>query len=129
MTELVAENKLQLGQVLQDRGLATAEQIDTALERQQADGHRKLLGELLVELGYCSENQIASALAQAYGVPYAQITPKICDASVVEILPREFLEKHAVLPLFKIHDCLTIALSEPSNVFLLEEITRPRYPR
>jgi type IV pilus assembly protein PilB len=75
-------------------------------------------------LGYCSENQIASALAQAYGVPYAQITPKICDAAVVEILPRDFLEEHAVLPLFKIHDCLTIALSEPSNVFLLEEIAR-----
>jgi type IV pilus assembly protein PilB len=124
MTELVAENKLQLGQVLQDRGLVTAKQIDTALERQQADGHRKLLGELLVEMGYCSENQIASALAQAYGVPYAQITPKICDASVVEILPRDFLEEHAVLPLFKIHDCLTIALSELSNVFLLEEIAR-----
>ena len=59
MTELVAENKLQIGQVLQDRGIVTAEQIETALTRQQADGHRKLLGELLVELGYCSENQIA----------------------------------------------------------------------
>ncbi len=99
MTELVTENKLQLGQVLQDRGIVTDKQIDTALERQQADGHRKLLGELLVEMGYCSENQIASALAQAYGVPYAQITPKICDASVVEVsafLPEQYYPR--VLP-------------------------------
>ncbi|RKY11546.1 MAG: type II/IV secretion system protein [Planctomycetota bacterium] len=124
MAEVAAQNKLQLGQVLLDRGLVTAEQIDTALARQQADGHRKLLGELLVELGYCTENQVASALAQAYGVPYAQITPKICDPAVIEILPRGFLEEHVVLPLFKIHDCLTIALSEPSNVFLLDEIAR-----
>jgi len=124
MAEVAAQNKLQLGQVLLDRGLVTAEQIDTALARQQADGHRKLLGELLVELGYCTENQVASALAQAYGVPYAQITPKICDPAVIEILPRDFLEEHVVLPLFKIHDCLTIALSEPSNVFLLDEIAR-----
>jgi len=124
MVEVAAQNKLQLGQVLLDRGLITKEQIETALARQQADGHRKLLGELLVELGYCTENQVASALAQAYGVPYAQITPKICDPAVVETLPRDFLEEHAVLPLFKIHDCLTIAISEPSNVFLLEEIAR-----
>jgi type IV pilus assembly protein PilB len=124
MTELVTENKLQLGQVLQERGLVTQEQVETALARQQADGHRKLLGELLVELGYCSENQIASALAQAYGVPYAQITPKICDPTVIEILPRDFLEEYAVLPLFKVHDYLTVAMSEPSNVFLLDEIAR-----
>jgi type IV pilus assembly protein PilB len=124
MTEVATENKLQLGKVLQDRGLVTKEQVKTALAQQQADGHRKLLGELLVELGYCSENQIASALAEAYGAPYAQITPKICDPAVVEILPRDFLEEHAVLPLFKINDCLTVALSEPSNVFLLDEIKR-----
>jgi len=124
MAEVATQNKLQIGQVLLDRGLVTPDQIETALARQQADGHRKLLGELLVELGYCTENQVASALAQAYGVPYAQITPKICDPAVVEILPRDFLEEHAVLPLFKVHDCLTIALSEPSNVFLLDEIAR-----
>lgn len=124
MIEVAAENKLQLGRVLQDRGLVTKEQVETALTQQQVDGHRKLLGELLVEMGYCSENQIASALAEAYGVPYAQITPKICDPAVVEILPKDFLEEHAVLPLFKVHDCLTVALSEPSNVFLLDEIAR-----
>ncbi|HIJ66712.1 MAG TPA: Flp pilus assembly complex ATPase component TadA [Planctomycetes bacterium] len=124
MPEVASQNKLQLGQVLLDRGLVTKDQIEAALKRQEADGHQKLLGELLVELGYCTENQVASALAQAYGLPYAQITPKICDPAVVETLPRDFLEEHVVLPLFKVHDCLTIALSEPSNVFLLEEIER-----
>jgi len=124
MPEVASQNKLQLGQVLLDRGLVNIDQIEAALKRQEADGHQKLLGELLVELGYCTENQVASALAQAYGLPYAQITPKICDPAVVETLPRDFLEEHVVLPLFKVHDCLTIALSEPSNVFLLEEIER-----
>jgi type IV pilus assembly protein PilB len=43
---------------------------------------------------------------------------------VVELLPREFLDEHTLLPLFKVHNILTIALSEPSNVFLLDEIER-----
>ncbi len=124
MAQAVTENKLQLGYVLQSRGVVTPEQIGTALTAQQQSGHHKLLGELLVEMEFCSENQIASALAEAYQVPYAQVTPKICDPAVVEILPREFLEEHIVLPMFKVYDCLTVAVSEPSNVFVLDEIQR-----
>jgi type IV pilus assembly protein PilB len=124
MSQLMVENKTQLGQLLMARGVITAEQIEKALAEQNEKGHRKLLGELLVEMGYCSENQIASALAQAYGLPYAQVNPKICDPRILEILPKQFLEEHIVLPLFKVHDVLTVAVSEPTNVFLIDEIGR-----
>ncbi len=124
MSQIAVENKLQLGQLLLARGVVTAEQIEKALAEQKEKGHRKLLGELLVEMGYCTENQIASALAQSYGVPYAQVGPKICDPKTLEILPREFLQEYVVLPLFKVHDVLTVAVSEPTNVFLIDEIER-----
>ena len=124
MSQIAVENKMQLGQLLLARDIVTAEQIEKALAEQKDKGHRKLLGELLVEMGYCTENQIASALAQGYGVPYAQVTPKICDPKVIEILPREFLEEYIVLPLFKVNNVLTIAVNEPTNVFLIDEIER-----
>jgi type IV pilus assembly protein PilB len=124
MGRIAAENKMQLGQLLLGRGVVTGEQIENALAEQKEKGHRKLLGELLVEMNYCTENQIASALAEAYDVPYAQVSPKICDAKVLDILPREFLEEHIILPLFKIGDKLTVAVSEPTNVFLIDEIER-----
>jgi len=115
---------MQLGQLLLSKGIVSPEQIDKALEEQKAKGHRKLLGELLVEMNYCTENQIAAALAEGYGVPYAQVSPKLCDVRTLEILPRDFLEEHIVLPLFKVYDVLTVAVSEPSNVFLIDEIER-----
>lgn len=124
MTQLAAENKVQLGQLLLARGIVTQEQIEKALTEQKDKGHRKLLGELLVEMNYCTENQIASALAEAYAVPYAQVSPKICDARALEILPRDFLDEHIILPLFKVYDVLTVAVSEPTNVFLMDEIER-----
>ncbi len=124
MSQIAVKNKMQLGQLLLARGIVTAEQIEKALAEQKAKGHRKLLGELLVEMGYCTENQIASALAEAYGVPYAQVGPKICDAKMLDILPREFLEEHIVLPLFKVRNVLTVAVSEPTDVFLIDEIKR-----
>jgi type IV pilus assembly protein PilB len=119
-----AGTKLQIGEILQQRGIVTSEQIAEMLASQSASAHQKLLGELLVEKGYCSENDIASALAEAYGVPYAQISPKICDPNIIEILPRDFLEEHSVLPLFKVDNILTVAVSEPANVFLIDEIER-----
>jgi type IV pilus assembly protein PilB len=124
MGRIATENKMQLGQLLLGRGIVTQEQIEKALAEQKEKGHRKLLGELLVEMNYCTENQIASALAEAYDVPYAQVSPKICDAKVLDILPREFLEEHIVLPLFKVGDKLTVAVNEPTNVFLIDEIER-----
>ncbi|MHC4430552.1 MAG: GspE/PulE family protein [Planctomycetota bacterium] len=124
MSQIAVENKRQLGQLLLERKIVTAEQIERALTEQKEKGHRKLLGELLVEMGYCTENQIASALAKAYGVPYAQVSPKICDPKVLEKLPRDFLEEHIVLPLFEVRGVLTAAVSEPANVFLIDEIER-----
>ncbi|HEY7115421.1 MAG TPA: GspE/PulE family protein [Tepidisphaeraceae bacterium] len=113
-----------LGQLLLDRGLVKPEQLDRALEEQRRSNHQKLLGEVLVELRICTEDQITEALAQAYGVPYARVSPKIADPKVIASLPKEFLEKHQVLPLFLVEGTLTVAVPEPANVFLVEEIER-----
>jgi type IV pilus assembly protein PilB len=113
-----------LGQLLLTKGLIQQEQLDRALDEQKRSGHQKLLGEVLVELRMCSEDQIIESLAQAYGVPYARISPKIADPKVISVLPKEFLEKHQVLPLFLVEGMLTVAVPEPANVFLLEEIER-----
>ncbi|MFC1675708.1 GspE/PulE family protein [Planctomycetota bacterium] len=123
-TQNEVENKMHLGQLLISKGIVTAEQIESILAEQSQEGHRKLLGELLVENNLCTENQISAALAEAYGVPYAQVGPKICDVKAIEILPRDFLEEHVILPLFKVYDVLTVAVSEPTNVFLIDEIER-----
>lgn len=113
-----------LGQLLLGKGLIQQEQLDLALEEQKRTGHQKLLGEVLVELHVCTEDQITETLAQAYAVPYARISPKIADPKVIQVLPKEFLEKHQTLPLYLVAGVLTVAVSEPANVFLLEEIER-----
>jgi len=112
------------GQLLLSKGLIRPEHLERALEEQKRNNHQKLLGEILVDLGFCTEDQITEALAQAYGVPYARISPRVADPKVIASLPKEFLEKHQVLPLFLVEGTLTVAIPEPANVFLLEEIER-----
>jgi type IV pilus assembly protein PilB len=114
-------NAPRLGNVLIERGYLTVEQLQEALQQQRAGGG-KLLGEILIERGVCTEEQVVECLAVVYGVPYAKLEPRIADPKVVDVLPREYLEKNLVFPLFKVRQTLTVAVTEPTNLFLIDEL-------
>jgi len=116
--------RIQLGDLLVKRGALSEFQLHEALCHQSESGHDRLLGEVLVELGFVSDEDVIEALAECYGVPFARLSPRIADPRVTEELPREFIEQHCVLPLFLIDDVLTVAVTEPANLFLIEEIER-----
>jgi type IV pilus assembly protein PilB len=116
--------KLQFGELLVEHGALTQEDLDKALEYQRESGNVLLLGEVLLQKALCSEEDIMGALAAGYNVPFAKISPRVADPRIMEILPRDFLEKHTVLPLFKVRNRLILAVNEPANVFLIEEVER-----
>ena len=111
-----------IGEFLVKRGYLTPDQLQAALDRQTEIGRHKLIGEIVIDLDLCSEDQVTECLAAAYEVPHAKLEPRLCDPAVVSILPREYIEKHLVMPLFCIRDTLTIAVSEPANLFLVDEL-------
>ena len=65
--------------MLIERGHLTVEQLNAALERAAAAAAGKLLGEILVERGFCTEDQVIECLAAEYGVPYAKLEPRLAD--------------------------------------------------
>jgi type IV pilus assembly protein PilB len=114
---------VRLGNVLIKRGYLTIELLEEALENQKQTGSKRLLGEVLVDLEMCTEDQVVECLAAEYGVPYAKLEARLFDPKLVDdVLPREYIEKNLVLPLFKIEGMLTIAVTEPSNLFLIDEL-------
>jgi type IV pilus assembly protein PilB len=119
-----AIERLPLGQLLLQQNAVTSEQLEEALEFQKQQGNSLLLGEVLQKLEMCTEEQIMESLENTYEVPFARISPRIADPKVMDALPREFLDKHTVLPLFRVRNHLTLAVNEPANVFLLEEVAR-----
>ena len=116
--------RVQLGDLLIQRGAITQRQLAEALEEQRRTGGRQLLGEVLVSLRFVTEEQVVEALASAYGVPFARLTPRIADPRVTDRLPREFIDAHTVLPLFLVDNVITVAVAEPANLFIVEEIER-----
>jgi len=113
-----------LGDLLVRQGYLTEDGLRAALEQQKKDGRGKLLGEILVDIAACSEDQIAECIAAEYGVPFAKLELRLCDQKTADVLPREFIENNLVMPLFIVRNMLTLAVSEPSNLFLIEEVEK-----
>lgn len=111
-----------LGDLLIERNVITEQQLQEALAIQKANCPDKLIGEVLIDNGFCTEVQVFESLAADFGIPFARLDQKMYDPSVADILPREYLEKNLVFPLFLIRGVLTIAVSEPSNLFLLDDL-------
>ena len=119
---LALEAPNRLGNSLVERGYLTLEQLQAALAHQGQGGKSKLLGEIVVDLQYCSEDQVVECLADGYGVPHAKLEARLHDPKITDVLPREYIERNLVFPLFCVRDVLTIAVTEPSNLFLIDEL-------
>jgi type IV pilus assembly protein PilB len=116
------KQRARLGDLLIARGIITDGQLAAGLAAQQQSQPQRLIGEILVDLGYATRDQILSAVAEACGLPYIHLAPALVDPTVRGALPEAFIQKHGVLPLFRIRDTLTVATSEPTNLFLMDEI-------
>ncbi len=120
----IASTPKRLGNVLIERGYLAIDDLEAVLreQKQQRGGENRLLGEILVESKLCTEDQVVECLAAEYGVPYAKLEARLHDSKVADLLSRDFIEKHLVLPLFVVRDVLTVAVTEPANLFLVDEI-------
>ena len=96
--------KMRLGDLLIQRGYLTQEGLEAALELQATSESGKLLGEILVEQQFCSEEKILECLAEELRIPYVQLDSRFFDPSIFDVIPREFVEKHTVLPLFRVRE-------------------------
>ena len=110
----------QLGQLLIERKVITKKQLDHALEVQKEKGG--LIGQILVGLGYASEEAIAQAITAQYGFPYLPLKNYDIDPDIVKIVPKNVASQYCLIPIDKIGNNLTIAISDPLNTLAIEDI-------
>ena len=110
-----------LGDMLVKAQLITDSQLEEALKVQRRDGGK--LGGIVVRLGFCSDQDIVSFLGMQYGVPAADLDqwPAI-EAPVIALVPAELATKHKVLPLQRSGNVLTLAMSDPTDIFAMDDV-------
>src|SRR5215510_15597081 len=109
-----------LGDLLVAEGLVKEEQLRQALAEQK--GKTDKLGSILVRLGFISEEQLIGFLSRQYGIPSITLTNLDIDGETLRLVPANIAKKYEVLPVKRIGGTLTLAMSDPTNVFALDDI-------
>lgn len=109
-----------LGEMLVQAKLISKEQLQEAISLQKEHGGR--LGFTLIKLGYCKDEEITQFLSQQYGVPAINLTAFAIDGDIVKLIPADVAQKYQVLPISRQGATLTLAMTDPSNVFAMDDI-------
>jgi len=110
----------QLGELLIDRGVINKHQLDEALIIQQQKGG--LIGEILVELGFVKEEDIAQALTAQYGFPFLPLANYEINSDIAQLIPSRVAKQYMIIPIDKIGSNLTLAMSNPLNIQAIEDV-------
>ena len=110
----------QLGELLRERKVINHQQLDQAIRIQKEKGG--LLGDILVNLGYAKEEEIAQALTAQYGFPYLPLKCYEIDPNVIGCIPKKVADQYCLIPIDKISNGLTIAMANPLNSQAKEDV-------
>ncbi len=111
---------MKIGELLVEDNRISQEELQNALEVQKNEPGK--LGSVLIRLGHVTEEDIAQALSKQFGYPSINLSKFDIDEKVLELIKPEIARKHIVMPVHRIGSMLTLAMADPSNLFVQEEI-------
>jgi type IV pilus assembly protein PilB len=111
---------VRLGELLLKEKRITPEQLQEVLTYQKTNGGK--LGANLVKLGFIKDEEITALLSKQYGVPSINLTKFEIDLNVLKLIPSETAQKYQIVPLSRAGATLTIAMTDPTNVFAMDDI-------
>ena len=109
-----------LGDLLVGESLITPEDLRRALAEQK--GTSEKLGSILVRLNLLSEEQLIGFLSRQYGIPSITLSQLDIDPEVLRLVPAQLAKKYEVIPIKRAGQALTLAMSDPTNVFALDDV-------
>ena len=115
----MAEKKDIINLLLQ-HGLIKQEQLDNAKEEAKRMGIS--VEKELERQGLITEEDIANVRSAALGIPYVDLSDYLIDGALVKLIPENLAKKHKIVPLFKIGNSLTVAMTDPQNIEVLDQI-------
>jgi type IV pilus assembly protein PilB len=109
-----------IGEMLLREGLITKEQLQAALREQQQSGTR--VGYNLVKLGHIAETELTKMLARQYRMPAVDLSRFEVDPRIAKLIPTDLATKHLVLPLKRDGRTLTVAMADPTNLGVIDDL-------
>ena len=111
-----------IADALVEDGLLGASQVEELLEQQKKQGAR--LVKLIVEKAYVSEQDLAVCMGRVLSVTPINIARTSISTELVELLPRETMHNHRVIPISRLENKLFLAMADPLNVLAIDDVKR-----
>ena len=111
---------VRIGELLLKEKRITPDQLQEALNYQKVNGGK--LGFNLVKLGFVKDEELTALLSKQYGVPSINLAQFEIDPAVIKLIPAETAQKYQIIPLSRSGATLTIAMTDPTNVFAMDDI-------
>lgn len=114
-----------LGELLLEKGVITKKQLDEALEKQkttQKTGSRGLLGQALVDLGYCTSDDISRAIANKAGVEFLTSDQYEVDMAAANLITPGLAKKYKALPIGFSNGSLLLAMKNPGDIIAIDDL-------
>jgi type IV pilus assembly protein PilB len=112
--------RTRIGQILVEMALITEDKLAEAAQLQASSG--KQLGMILLEKNWLTEVDLFRGLSRQTGIPYISLRPGLYDPVAIALVSEVTARRLNVLPMFKIHDTLTLAIADPHAIPVLDEI-------
>lgn len=113
--------RIQLGEKLVKEGLITQEQFDIAMAKHKET--RIMFRQILVDLGFISEEALMEFTGQCLGIPIAHdLSSEISDPQIIKVIPETTCRQYALVPVTKEGNVLKVALADPFDVFAIDDI-------
>ncbi|MGQ9776127.1 MAG: type IV-A pilus assembly ATPase PilB [Thermodesulfobacteriota bacterium] len=109
-----------LGELLVKKNFITPEQLKKAIEEQKLKGGR--LESNLIRLGYIKEDELLSFLSAQYRVPSVKLSKIEINPNVIKLIPSSVAKKYFIIPVHRVGPKLTLAMADPSNIIVIDEI-------
>jgi type IV pilus assembly protein PilB len=107
---------------LVEDGLLDAAQVAELLEQQKKEGAR--LVKLIVEKAYVSEQDLAVCMGRVLNVTPINIARATMFPELLDLIPREMMQSHRILPVSKLDRRLFLAMADPLNVLAIDDVRR-----
>ncbi|MEA4849366.1 MAG: GspE/PulE family protein [Clostridiaceae bacterium] len=115
------KKNLKLGDMLLSSGKLSKEQLEKAIKVQKSS-KTKRLGEILVELGYASEDEILEVIEEQLGIPALDLANYNVDPRAAALIPEAIARKYNLIPVDIVDNELLVAMSDPLNIFAIDDI-------
>jgi type IV pilus assembly protein PilB len=109
-----------LGELLVREKMISLQQLQEAQTEAKKTGRR--LGVALSRLGYVNDQDLTQFLARQYSLPSINLNDFEIDPDVLKLVPKEVAMKHMVVPVNRAGATLIVAMSDPSNIFAIDEL-------